>query len=269
MAKRSRSTSPEVSVAKLPARVGTSPTSSLSMRCFLPPHRPFTFNSQVEFETHYAKEHSNRCSECRHNLPTPHLLGLHIAENHDPIIAARRERGDKTFACLVDGCEKVCGDWKKRRMHLIDKHGFPRNYDFFIVNTGVDGKGSMLRPGVDAQGHRASSRERRDSSVSEDEATATPATSSSVASPTARGPTTAEQESMAPSPGATSIAQAHIAAPRVLGGKKRAASIRSIGAGGILATQLGRSGTDEITSSMSALKMVPRVVAEKQRAKQS
>lgn len=33
-------------------------------------------------------------------------------------------------------------------MHLIDKHMFPKNYDFFIVDDGLDPskRGSMLRP---------------------------------------------------------------------------------------------------------------------------
>ena len=31
-------------------------------------------------------------------------------------------------------------------MHLVDKHFFPRNYDFFIVNDGIDRRSSMLRP---------------------------------------------------------------------------------------------------------------------------
>jgi hypothetical protein len=30
-------------------------------------------------------------------------------------------------------------------MHCIDKHQFPRDYDFFIVNDGIDRRGSMLR----------------------------------------------------------------------------------------------------------------------------
>lgn len=30
-------------------------------------------------------------------------------------------------------------------MHLADKHMFPKNYDFLIVNTGVDKRSSMLR----------------------------------------------------------------------------------------------------------------------------
>ena len=30
-------------------------------------------------------------------------------------------------------------------MHLVDKHMFPKSYDFLIVNTGIDKKSSMLR----------------------------------------------------------------------------------------------------------------------------
>lgn len=52
------------------------------------------------------------------------------------------------YACFVEGCDKVCLEPRKRRMHLIDKHMFPKNYDFFIVNDGLDPskRGSMLRP---------------------------------------------------------------------------------------------------------------------------
>jgi len=48
----------------------------------------------------------------------------------------------------VEDCDKLCMEPFKRRLHLVDKHGFPRNYDFFIVNDGLDPRrgGSMLRP---------------------------------------------------------------------------------------------------------------------------
>ncbi|EMC92342.1 hypothetical protein BAUCODRAFT_97248, partial [Baudoinia panamericana UAMH 10762] len=115
------------------------------MHCILPPHKPLSFSTYSEYEAHYQQSHSNRCSECEGNFPTAHFLELHIAENHDPIVAAKRDEGEKTYACFAEDCEKVCAGWKKRRSHLVDKHGFPRNYDFFIVNTGVDGRRSMLR----------------------------------------------------------------------------------------------------------------------------
>ncbi|KAK3071871.1 hypothetical protein LTR53_007862 [Teratosphaeriaceae sp. CCFEE 6253] len=134
-----------------------------AMRCLLPPHKAQSFATYAEYEVHYAQAHSNRCAECHVNLPSAHFLDLHIAENHDPLLASEREGGKKTFACFVEDCDKICADWKKRRSHLLDKHGFPRNFDFFIVNAGIDGRRSMLRAGVDAQGHRRSSRERKDS----------------------------------------------------------------------------------------------------------
>lgn len=42
-------------------------------------------------------------------------------------------------------CDRICSTPQKRRMHLIDKHLFPKNYDFFIVNSGIDKRSSMLR----------------------------------------------------------------------------------------------------------------------------
>ena len=37
-------------------------------------------------------------------------------------------------------------------MHLIDKHTFPKEYDFFIVNDGIDRRSSMLRSGRHRRG---------------------------------------------------------------------------------------------------------------------
>lgn len=140
------------------------PSSSIqpkAMTCHLPPHPPLIFPNYSAYEVHYHSSHTNRCTTCRANFPSPHFLALHITEHHDPLAASRRARGEKGFACFVEGCDKTCSQWKKRRSHLVDRHGFPRNYDFFIVDTGVDGRRSMLRAGVDARGHRKSSREGR------------------------------------------------------------------------------------------------------------
>ena len=66
------------------------------MLCSLPPHRDsLTFPRYDAYEVHYVKEHVNRCVECGRNFPTGHYLGLHIAENHDPLNEARKARGDK------------------------------------------------------------------------------------------------------------------------------------------------------------------------------
>ncbi|KXG49733.1 Zinc finger, C2H2 [Penicillium griseofulvum] len=117
------------------------------MHCSLPPHREtLQFTSYEDYEVHYLQCHVNRCSECSKNFPTGHLLNLHIEENHDPLAAARRARGDKTFGCFIEDCERKCSTPQKRRLHLIDKHMFPRDYNFYIVNDGIDAQTSMLRP---------------------------------------------------------------------------------------------------------------------------
>lgn len=97
------------------------------MRCSLPPHQTaLTFQSQEKYEVHYLKEHTNRCASCGKNFPTAHVLGLHIEENHDALRETRQAKGEKTYACLVEDCDRYCSTPQKRRLHLIDKHGFPR-----------------------------------------------------------------------------------------------------------------------------------------------
>ncbi|KAI9883027.1 MAG: hypothetical protein M1823_005204 [Watsoniomyces obsoletus] len=116
------------------------------IRCALPPHgSTMTFPSYDAYEVHYQQMHANRCAECGRNFPTEHFLGLHIAENHDPLNRARKARGEKIYACFVEDCDRVCSAPPKRRLHLIDKHMYPKNYDFAIVNHGIDQRTSMLR----------------------------------------------------------------------------------------------------------------------------
>ena len=45
----------------------------------------------------------------------------------------------------MEDCDKVCSTPQKRRMHLQAKHFFPKDYDYFIVNDGIDKRSSMLR----------------------------------------------------------------------------------------------------------------------------
>ncbi|KIM94950.1 hypothetical protein OIDMADRAFT_21229 [Oidiodendron maius Zn] len=118
------------------------------MRCSLPPHhQTLLFSSYEEYEVHYNKTHVNRCIECRKNFPTEHFLNLHIEENHDALISVKRERGEKTYSCFVEDCDKKCSTPQKRRLHLIDKHLFPKDYDFYIINDGIDYRSSLLKSG--------------------------------------------------------------------------------------------------------------------------
>ncbi|KAF2213188.1 hypothetical protein CERZMDRAFT_90587 [Cercospora zeae-maydis SCOH1-5] len=199
----------------------TSERTGVAFKCLLPPHKSMTFSSYADYETHYNSSHTNRCKECQKNFPTSHFLQLHLGENHDPIVAVKRERGEKTYACFLEGCDKVCIDWKKRRSHLVDKHGYPKNYDFLVVDHGIDGRWTMLRRGIDAAGHRKSSRERRDS-------TATRTTQTTD--------TTEQTEATTSEP---------------VEAEPRAAQSKSA---------QNDAALEEVTKSMSALKFVPRSV---------
>lgn len=70
---------------------------AVTMRCFLPPHsETLSFTSYNDYEAHYNSFHTNRCLECRKNLPSQHLLGVHIEECHDPIVRVKRDQGEHT-----------------------------------------------------------------------------------------------------------------------------------------------------------------------------
>ncbi|TLS23199.1 uncharacterized protein PpBr36_05887 [Pyricularia pennisetigena] len=112
-------------------------------RCTLHP-QPVVFRDYDDYHAHYNKQHVNRCHECRKNLPSDHLLSVHIEECHDAFLAARREKGEHTYSCFVEGCDRKCRDPSKRRRHLIDKHMYPPNFFFDVVRYGIDGRQSLL-----------------------------------------------------------------------------------------------------------------------------
>ncbi|KAI1085866.1 hypothetical protein F5B20DRAFT_520106 [Whalleya microplaca] len=126
-------------------------STSVAMRCSLPPHRDvMSFKTYGDYEVHYNKTHTNRCVECRKNFPSEYLLNIHIEECHDVFAAVKRERGEHTYSCFVEGCDRKCRTPQKRRSHLIDKHMYPKNYFFAVTKEGVDGRQSLLLEG----GHR-------------------------------------------------------------------------------------------------------------------
>lgn len=57
----------------------------------------------------------------------------------------KKEKGEKTFQCFVEGCDRLCSTPQKRRLHVIDKHGFPKDFYFRIVDQGIDNCNSLLR----------------------------------------------------------------------------------------------------------------------------
>ncbi|RPA72572.1 hypothetical protein BJ508DRAFT_367188 [Ascobolus immersus RN42] len=133
-------------------RLTPDPTTTPIITCTLPPHPPLTFTTHSAYTSHYASTHTNRCSTCHLNFPSTHYLTLHIRENHDPLVMVQWERGEKVYMCYVEGCEKVCKDRGRRRLHCRDGHGFPENFNWAVVDHGVDGATTLLRSGWPAKG---------------------------------------------------------------------------------------------------------------------
>lgn len=52
------------------------------------------------------------------------------------------------YTCFVEGCERKCLTHQKRRLHLIDKHMYPKNFFFGITKEGIDGRRSLLNDGA-------------------------------------------------------------------------------------------------------------------------
>ncbi|KAH7437396.1 hypothetical protein KP509_05G069200 [Ceratopteris richardii] len=87
-------------------------------------------NGLQELETHFFTRHTAVCSVCSRVFPTTRLLDLHICESHDSFFQAKVARGHPMFKCLVDGCEAKFLNDASRHQHLVDKHKFPRSYEF-------------------------------------------------------------------------------------------------------------------------------------------
>lgn len=83
-----------------------------------------------ELETHFFSRHTAACSVCSRVFPTSRLMDLHIAESHDSFFQAKVAHGHPMYKCLVEGCEAKFLDDGARHQHLMDKHKFPRTFEF-------------------------------------------------------------------------------------------------------------------------------------------
>ncbi|KAK6458269.1 uncharacterized protein RJT20DRAFT_126246 [Scheffersomyces xylosifermentans] len=110
--------------------------------CDTPPcnRNPKHFSNYSEYELHFISSHNYICNECRKRFPSELFLELHIDENHNPFTKIEQDKGGKIFKCFnysPTGCTKKCSTPKKRRLHMIDKHGYPKEFRFDIVNRGL------------------------------------------------------------------------------------------------------------------------------------
>ncbi|KAL2417687.1 hypothetical protein ABEF95_013036 [Exophiala dermatitidis] len=235
----------EASASPPPQKLAAVETDNISapknaIHCSLPPHREtLSFTTPEEFEVHYAKEHWNRCTACGKNFPTAHFLALHIDEHHNTFREALQSRGERTYACFVEGCDRLCSTPQKRRMHLIDKHMFPKMYNFRVVDTGIDKSTSMLHEG----------RRRRVSTTAE------------------QGRTSRHQPYESRFEGISSVHSSVAHQGKETQSLDRPQKEREVG--NLKSSKAVSDSTiNDLTTSMSALRFVPPSVANNQRKKQ-
>lgn len=120
------------------------------IKCSIPPchSNPISFNDYFAYEAHIVDTHNFLCLECQKRFPSEAFLNIHIDENHNPFFQISKEKGEKVYKCfqysLTGGCKKICIDRRKRRLHMIDKHAYPRNFNFGVVDSGIDPKKPSL-----------------------------------------------------------------------------------------------------------------------------
>lgn len=106
--------------------------------CSIPPCM-LQFENYLEYELHCITFHIHECHECHKRFPTNQFLEIHIDENHNPFWKIARDKGENSYSCFWngDGCKEKCVDRSKRRSHMIEEHGYPRDYDFGIIDYGI------------------------------------------------------------------------------------------------------------------------------------
>lgn len=120
------------------------------IRCTIPPCHvnPICFRDYLTYEAHIMSTHNHICAECHKRFPSESFLYIHIDENHNPFFQISKERGEKVYKCfqysVAGGCKKVCIDRRKRRLHMIDKHGYPRDFNFGVIDSGIDSRNNSL-----------------------------------------------------------------------------------------------------------------------------
>ena len=84
----------------------------------------------MPFEMKSLFRHS--CSVCKKALPSPHLLELHIQENHDSFFSVLSERAP-SYQCFLPSCSETFWGPQERHAHAIEDHKFPPDFRFDAV----------------------------------------------------------------------------------------------------------------------------------------
>ncbi|KOB70987.1 Uncharacterized protein OBRU01_14464 [Operophtera brumata] len=91
----------------------------------------FTAESLLDFESHYNSSHRYVCATCKKGLPSPHLLDLHIQENHDSFFAVMAEK-KHSYSCYIEECKEKFKTAADRMDHCVKTHKLPKDFRFEI-----------------------------------------------------------------------------------------------------------------------------------------
>lgn len=104
-----------------------------TVRCNIPNCQK-EFDTIFGYESHYNTSHRHLCNECHKNLPSAHLLDLHLSETHDSFFAVQSQT-KPMFACYVQECRLTFMNPDERKDHCITDHKFPHNFRFDVKST--------------------------------------------------------------------------------------------------------------------------------------
>ncbi|KAG4076827.1 hypothetical protein HA402_004429 [Bradysia odoriphaga] len=103
------------------------------VRCNIPNCQK-EFDTIFGYESHYNSCHRHLCNECHKNLPSAHLLDLHLSETHDSFFAVQSQT-KPMFACYVEECRLMFPNADQRKDHCITSHKFPNNFRFDVKSS--------------------------------------------------------------------------------------------------------------------------------------
>ncbi|ANZ77519.1 BA75_05217T0 [Komagataella pastoris] len=104
------------------------------------------FTDHSSLNHHLLQYHTYICQSCKKNFPNERFLYLHIQEHHNPFNSIKEERGEKIYQCLLETCDKICSSPQTRRLHMIDKHQYPRDFLYSVIRNGMSkGQTSLLK----------------------------------------------------------------------------------------------------------------------------
>ncbi|XP_055842025.1 zinc finger protein 511 [Episyrphus balteatus] len=106
-----------------------------------------SFQSVSAYQSHYNSLHRYICSQCKKSLPTPHLLDLHLSENHDSYFAVLSQN-KPMFQCYIEECTHKSSTPEERKDHCISVHKYPQNFRFENLCT-IGNNGRKQLPIID------------------------------------------------------------------------------------------------------------------------